>query len=201
MPAAKSPTLLFVIGPPAVGKMTVGAEIARRTGLRLLHNHQTVDLVLPYFEFGSPRFSRLVREFRTRILEEVAASDLPGLIFTFVQAFDHASDAAALESWAKIFLERGGSVFYLELEATREERLRRNETPERLAVKPFKRDLAKSREQLLDLDAKYQLNSRGEFDARPDYLRLDTTTMSPEEVATRAIERFGLKTNTAPSAA
>jgi hypothetical protein len=56
-------------------------------------------------------------------------------------------------------------VFYLELEATREERLRRNETSERLAAKPFKRDLAKSRELLLDLDAKYQLNSRGEFDA------------------------------------
>jgi hypothetical protein len=52
----------------------------------------------------------------------------------------------------------------------------------------------------MDLDARYQLNSRGEFDARPEYLRLDTTTMSPEEVATRAIERFGLKTNTAPSA-
>ena len=196
---AKTPTLLFVIGPPAVGKMTVGAEIARRTGLRLLHNHQTVDLVLPYFAFGSPPYSRLVGEFRRRILEEVAASDLPGIVFTFVQAFDHASDAASLEDFAKIFRDRGGSVFYLELEATLEERLRRNETPARLAAKPFKRDLAESREQLMDLDAKYQLNSRGEFDARPEYLRLDTTTTSPEEVATRAIERFGLKTNTAPS--
>lgn len=180
--------------------MTVGAEIARRTGLRLLHNHQTVDLVLPYFAFGSPPYSRLVGEFRRRILEEVAASDLPGIVFTFVQAFNLASDAASLETLAKIFHDRGGSVFYLELEATREERLRRNETPERLAAKPFKRDLAKSREQLLELDAKYQLNSRGEFDARADYLRIDTTNMSPQDVAAIAIERFGLM-NSAPSAA
>lgn len=194
--AAKTPTLLFVVGPPAVGKMTVGAAIARRTGLRLLHNHQTVDLVLPYFAFGSPPYSRLVGEFRRRILEEVAASDLPGIVFTFVQAFDLASDAASLEALAKLFHDRGGSVFYLELEATREERLRRNETPQRLAAKPFKRDLAKSREQLLELDAKYQLNSHGEFDARPDYLRIDTTNMSPDQVAARAIERFGLRSDT-----
>lgn len=192
MPRAKSPTLLFVIGPPAVGKMTIGAEIARRTGLRLFHNHQTIDLVLPYFAFGSPPYSRLVGEFRRRILEEVAASDLPGLIFTFVQAFDDPSDTATLDAFAQIFLDRGGSVFYLELEAVRDERLRRNETPARLTAKPSKRDVAKSREQLLAMDEKYKLNSTGEFDARPEYLRIDTTNLSPEDVAARAIERFGL---------
>lgn len=192
MPAAKSPILLFVIGPPAVGKMTVGGAIARRTGLRLFHNHQTIDLVLPYFAFGSPPYSRLVGEFRRRILEEVAASDLPGIIFTFVQAFDEPSDAAMLDAFARIFHDRGGSVFYLELEATRDGRLRRNETPERLAANPFKRDVAKSREQLLAMDEKYRLNSKGEFDARPEYLRIDTTNLLPEDVAARAIERFGL---------
>jgi hypothetical protein len=164
--------------------MTVGGAIARRTGLRLFHNHQTIDLVLPYFAFGSLPFSRLVGEFRRRIL--------PGVIFTFVQAFDDPSDAAMIAALAKLFHDRGGSVFYLELEAARDERLRRNETPERLAEKPSKRDVAKSREQLIALDEKYRLNSRGEFDSRPDYLRVDTTALLPEDVAARAIERFGL---------
>jgi shikimate kinase len=37
-----SPTLVMLIGAPAVGKMTVGHELATRTGLRLFHNHHTV---------------------------------------------------------------------------------------------------------------------------------------------------------------
>ena len=79
----KAPTLVFLLGPPAVGKMTVRHELAQRTGFRLFHNHQTIDLVLRFFDFGTPPFHRLVGEFRRRIFEEVAASDLAGLIFTY----------------------------------------------------------------------------------------------------------------------
>ena len=186
------PTLLFLIGPPAVGKMTVGQEVARRTGLRLFHNHQTIDLALRFFEFGTPPFQRLVGEFRRRIFEEVAASELPGLIFTYVWAFDHAADEATVEGYAEIFRARGGRVCYVELEATQAERLRRNETELRLAEKPFKRDLAASRAMLLDLDANYQLGSGGRFDDRPDWLRLDNSALSPADVAERIVARFDL---------
>lgn len=70
--------------------------------------------------------------------------------------------------------------------------MRRNESAFRLSEKPFKRDLDASRQQLLDLDAKYQLNSKGMFDDRPDYLRLDNTDLAAAEVAERVIVRFGL---------
>ncbi|MEO6875756.1 MAG: shikimate kinase, partial [Opitutaceae bacterium] len=36
--------LVFIVGAPAVGKMTVGDALAKRTGLRLFHNHLTIDL-------------------------------------------------------------------------------------------------------------------------------------------------------------
>jgi hypothetical protein len=186
------PSLVFIIGPPAVGKMTVGHELAKRTGLKLFHNHHTIDLALRFFPYGTPPFHRLVGEFRRRILEEVAASDLPGLIFTYVWAFDHASDAAAVEEYASHFRARDGRVVFVELEASQEERLRRNESEFRLAEKAFKRDLGASRRQLLEIDAKYQLNSKGVFDDRPDYLRIDNTNLSAAEVAERVIARFGL---------
>jgi AAA domain len=186
------PTLLFVVGPPAVGKMTVGHEIARRTGFRLFHNHHTIDLVLRFFAFGTPSFHRLVGEFRRRIMEEVAASDLPGLVFTYVWAFDHASEDDTVEQWARIFRDRGGRVLFLELESTQDERLRRNETEFRLAEKPFKRDLAASRRQLLSTDAAYRLNSRGIHDGRADWLRVDNTALSAADVAARTIAHFGL---------
>jgi hypothetical protein len=184
--------LVFIVGPPAVGKMTVGHELAQRTGLRLFHNHHTIDLALRFFPYGTPPFHRLVGEFRRRILEEVAASDLPGLIFTYVWAFDDTRDAAAVEEWASIFRRRDGRVVFVELEASQAERLRRNETEFRLAEKPFKRDLEQSRRQLLELDAKYQLNSDDAFDRRPDYFRVDNTALTPADVADMVIERFQL---------
>ena len=84
-------------------------------------------------------------------------------------------------------------MVYVELESTQEERLRRNETEFRLAAKPFKRDLEASRRQLLELDDKYQLNSRGKLTGRADYLHVDNTHLSAEEVAERIIVTFGIR--------
>ena len=190
--STRTPVLIFIVGPPAVGKMTVGHELAQRTGLKLFHNHHTIDLVLRFFPYGTPPFQRLVGEFRRRIIEEVASSELPGLIFTYVWAFDHAADDAAVERFAEIFRSRGGRVGYVELECSQAERLRRNETEFRLAEKPFKRDLEKSRSQLLELDQKYQLNSRGRFSGRADYLHIDNTHLPAAEVAERIISHFAL---------
>jgi hypothetical protein len=191
--ASQPPTLVFIVGPPAVGKMTVGAALAARTGLKLFHNHRTIDLVLPFFAFGSPPFIRLVNEFRRRILEEVASSDLPGLIFTYVWAFDQPSDDAEVEAYSTVFKRRGGAVFYVELQASQAVRLRRNETEFRLAEKPFKRDLVESRRQLMSAD-KYQLDSGDRFDGRADYLRIDNTDLSPRDVADQIIRTFDLET-------
>lgn len=186
------PSLLFILGPPAVGKMATGEAVAARTGFRLFHNHHAIDLALEFFPFGSPPFHRIVGDIRRRIFEEVAASDLPGLIFTYVWAFDLSSDAAAVEGYAAPFRSRGGRVVFAELETSQAERLRRNETPLRLARKPTKRDLEASRRNLLELDARYRMNSSGEFDGRDDYLRIDNTALSAAAAAERIVSRFRL---------
>jgi shikimate kinase len=191
----RAPLLLFVVGPPAVGKMTVGAAIAQRTGLRLFHNHQTIDLVLRFFPFVTPPFQRLVVEFRRRILEELAGSGQPGVIFTFVRAFDQASDDAIVEESAQIFRDRGGRVLFLELEASQHVRLLRNEHELRLAEKAVMRDIAEERARLLELEEKYELNSGVRFDGWPDYLKIDNTDLSADEVAERVIEAFEITTD------
>ncbi|MCH7663235.1 MAG: shikimate kinase, partial [Chloroflexi bacterium] len=40
---------IILFGPLAVGKMTVGQELEKLTGLKLFHNHLTIELVLPFF--------------------------------------------------------------------------------------------------------------------------------------------------------
>ena len=62
--------LVMLFGPPAVGKMTVGREIARRTGYKLFHNHMSIEPILDIFEWGTPPFNRLTMLIRRRVIEE-----------------------------------------------------------------------------------------------------------------------------------
>ncbi|MCY7380270.1 MAG: DUF1343 domain-containing protein [Gemmatimonadaceae bacterium] len=63
-----------------------------------------------------------------------------------------------------------GRVVFVELEATRPERLRRSATEFRLAEKPFKRDLDHSRRMLLEHDARWDLSRQpGYSDGSPAF--------------------------------
>jgi hypothetical protein len=190
MDDAAPPMVLFVVGPPAVGKMSVGQAIAERTGLRLFHNHVSIEVALRYFDYGTPAFHRIAGSIRGQIVEEIAASDLPGLVFTFVWPFNLPEEQNAVDEYARPFRERGGRVLFLELEAPQAERLRRNEGASRLAEKPSKRDLEASRRSLLDLDARYEMNSGGVFDGRKDWLCINNTSLAPADVADRVIKHF-----------
>lgn len=190
--SAQRPQLVFLVGPAAVGKMTVGRELQDRTGLRLLHNHMTIDLVAPFFPFGSEQFGRLVHQFRTAIVREVADSELPGLLFTFVWAFDVSEDDRTIADYAAPFVERGLRVSYVELQASPEERLRRNRTPLRLEHKPSKRDLEWSDDNLRSMDADYVLTAPAELRAREDWYHLDTTDLTAEQTAEQVMERLRL---------
>lgn len=182
---------VIIFGPPAVGKMTVGYELAKLTGFRLFHNHMTIELILNFFSFGQPQFHRLVREFRRRIFEEVAESDLPGLIFTYVWALDQASDKAFIDETCTLFREQGGEVYFVELETDLSERLRRNETEFRLAQKSSKRQLDESRRGLLESDQKYKMNSADDFFYSKNYIKVNNTKLSGPQVAKKIVDTFG----------
>jgi chloramphenicol 3-O-phosphotransferase len=79
----KEARLVFIYGPPAVGKLTVATELAKLTGFKLYHNHVSVEFVKSVFHFGTPTFWRLVDKFRREILEEAAKGGID-TIFTFV---------------------------------------------------------------------------------------------------------------------
>ncbi|MEF3307690.1 AAA family ATPase [Paenibacillus sp. GYB004] len=184
--------LIVIFGPQAVGKMTVGQELAKQTGLKLFHNHMTIDLVSNFFSYGSTAGKRLVGLFRQEIFEEVAKSDLPGLIFTYVWALDMQADWNYVQKISGIFESKGGVVYYVELEADVEERLERNKSPNRLLHKPTKRNIEFSEQDLLLSMDKYRLNSyEGEIQ-KENYMRINNTRISPEEVARMIQEQFQL---------
>lgn len=92
----------------------------------------------------------------------------------------------------KTFTDRGGHVWFTELEASQAERLRRNETPLRLSEKRPLRDTQGSRAFLLDADRRYQLNTRGAFFYADQHLKIDNTALEPDVVARRIVKHFSL---------
>lgn len=183
---------VVVFGPPAVGKMAVGQELARITGLRLFHNHMALEPVLQIFPFGSPPFNRIVRRIRTEVFREVAASDLPGLVYTCMWDLASDEDRAYIDEVSELFRSKGSSVHFVELYAPLEERLRRNRTELRLREKPSKRDLLASEERLRARESDRQMNSTGSFFYRESHMMIDNTDLSAAEVAKLIAVRFGL---------
>ena len=184
--------VMLICGPQAVGKMTVGEEVARKTGLKLFHNHMTIELVSKFFSYGTPAGKRLVHSFRQQIFDEVIASDLPGLIFTFVWAFDMQSDWDYVDQLLKKFENAGAETYVVELQADVEERLKRNKTEHRLEEKPTKRNLEWSENELLRSMKKYRLNSLENEIPYRNYLKIDNTNLSAEETAQEIVAFFEL---------
>jgi len=184
--------LVIIFGAQAVGKMTVGQELERITDLKLFHNHMTIELVSPYFSLGSPAGKRLVNLFRQEIFEEVSKSDLPGLIFTYVWAFDLQGDWEYIQRICHLFESRGGTVYFVELVAELEERLKRNTSSNRLTHKPTKRNMEWSEQDLLKTSEKYRLQSNPGEITKNEYIRIDNTNLSAEDTAKLIQQRFQL---------
>lgn len=183
--------VLFLIGNAAVGKMTVGQELMKLTDLRLFHNHMTIEPVIEIFGSFNPRAIHRLREV---IFEEFAATENYGLIFTIMWAFDMQSDWDYIEHVKDIFMQRNERTefYYAELVTSKEIRLERNATENRLKNKASKRDLEVSRQRLLNDDANHRCES---FDGEipfENYIKIDNSHLSPEAAAREIKERFSL---------
>ncbi|MCM3739449.1 shikimate kinase [Oceanobacillus luteolus] len=169
--------------------MTVGQELEKITGLKLFHNHMTIDLVAPILGF-TPEMWKLVNNFRMEMFKVVAKSDLDGLIFTFVWAFNLQSDWDYVEQVCEIFETNGGTVYFVEHTATLDERIERNKSPNRLEHKPTKRNVEWSEKELKESMKKHRLNSFDGEIKKDKYIKIDNTNLSAKEVAEMIKERF-----------
>lgn len=184
--------LVIIFGPHAVGKMTVGQELAKITPLKLFHNHMTIEIVTDLFRNVPKEYKRLVNLFRQEIFDSFSKTDEYGLIFTYMWAFDSESDWNYVNKLEELFKSRGAEVYFVELEADFDLRIERNRTENRLLNKPSKRDTQFSEKLFRDLEAKYRLNSyEGEL-KKDNYIRINNSKLSPECVAKQIKDVFTL---------
>ena len=164
--------LVFIYGPPGVGKLSVARELARSTGYRLFDNHVSIACAQSVFDFGTKPFWKIVGGVRDMVFEEAAANGV-SLIFTFV--YEHPQDASHVEHRCGFFEARGGRALLVRLFCEREELERRLPRPDRARAG-----------KLASLDTLRELLERSDlFSAVPgrESLEIDNTGLAPEEVA------------------
>ena len=175
---------VLLLGPQAVGKMTIGQEIEKLTGMKVFHNHQTIDMMLPYFDFSEPSHHRLKDTIRREMFKEMANSSLEGVIFTFVCLFGvEGGGVEFIEETVGIFEKAGSDVYIVELDAPVETRVDRNVTENRLLHKVTKRDVVASEKDLRETAAGYRTRSLPGELPNANYLFLDTQHLSAVESA------------------
>jgi hypothetical protein len=83
-------------------------------------------------------------------------------------------------------------VYYIELEASLEERLRRNKGKLRMDLKPSKRDTTRSEKGLLSMEKQWVMNSNETypFFFQHNYLKIDNTNISAKDTAKKILEKF-----------
>lgn len=173
--------LIFIYGPPAVGKLTVAGEIAALTDYKVFHNHLSIDCIEPVFEFGTPPFYKLIEKIRLDVISEAARENV-SLIYTFCYAKD--LDDPHVEKVLKAVEEHGGEVCFVLLRCRREEL-------EQRVVEESRKKFGKANNlgilnELLD---KYELFQP--VNARPS-LVVDNSDLSPQEAARRIVSHFKL---------
>ena len=185
---------MLLIGPAAVGKMTVGSEVARLAGYKLFHNHMTIDPFLEIFEWGTPSFDRLRADVRRRVIEEAIASDLPGLVFSVrLGARPRGGPSAYVAELIAPALAAGVRVDVVELTADQAVRLAREGTPYRLEHKSSKRDVEASRARLVEDDERHRLNSLpGEHVGPGEHLVFDNCHGDPVATAREIVAALGI---------
>jgi shikimate kinase len=171
--------VVYLYGPPGVGKLTVGTELAALTGFRLFHNHLTVNLATAIFPRESPAWVRMIRHVRRHVFAEVMREGVD-LIYTGVY-LGTVEQATAIETMLEPIRAGGGSVAFVQLACEREDLVRRVQNESRR-----RHDKLTDPRVLLE---RYDLTATVPF---APHLRLDTTHLSPADAAARIAAHYDL---------
>lgn len=172
--------LIVIYGPPAAGKQTVGSELSRLTGFKLFHNHISIDYVKSVFEFGEPRFWRVVGAVRFSMIAEAARENV-SLIHTF--CYEFGADDAHFADLIASAEDNGGEVHLVLLRCDDDERRKRigNESRVRIGKLTDPDSIGRNK---IDLTTPYPGR---------ETLILDTTLTPATVTAARIVDHYGLQ--------
>jgi hypothetical protein len=179
------PTLVYLYGPPAVGKLTIAEHLNRLTGFPIFHNHLSVNAIRPIFDFGSKPFGDVIHRLRLDVFRTAIAEEM-SLIFTNNSAWPGSNGRArfaAFATSARTVVEAvGGRVKFVRLTAPRSILEQRLANPSRQHLDKLV-EVQRLRELLASLDDSVLYH---------DDLTIDTSRNSADEAALAISAYVGL---------
>jgi len=172
--------LVYIYGPPTVGKLEVAKQLAKITGFKLFHNHLTADYVSSIFPSKDKISNKLKCEIASKIFEAAAKQ---GVNLIFTKVYD-SSDKNFVKNVIKIIEKHGGEVLFVKLYCEPKnlyERVTKNSRKAFDKIKTIK-------------DLKIALKKNNKFETIPfkKSLIMDNTIISPKECAQKIKEYYKL---------
>ena len=176
--------LIFLYGPPAVGKLTIAKELEKQLGYKLLHNHMIINILDDLFPFPGETQRTLTREFRLRIIEEAIKENLD-----LIATAGTAGSPTLFDYFTKLIQtveSHGGNFYMVHLTADKKTLLQRVEDD-------FRKQHGKNfgKQEMNDMLKQYDIL----FDkhSHKEHLTIDTRKFTPHEAAKEIISHYNLK--------
>jgi len=181
--------IIYVVGPPGVGKLTTAKQLARVAGCRVIDNHYWLNPIFGLIQQDGitplPKgIWPLTDQVRSAVLETVAVHSPPDWSFVFTHAAvadpaHHEDDLAIADDLAGIGRRRGANMLAVRLSCGAEELARR-------IAAPGRRELMKE----ANAETAHGNAARGPFDPRwPLTMTIETTNLSVEQTVERILTR------------
>jgi shikimate kinase len=165
--------LIFLYGPPAVGKLTVATELSKILDLPLVDLHSILNPLARVFGWRHPERCRLGDLFRFELFAAAAREQI-SMITTF--GGGGACYDPFIQKVKQIVEAEGGTVIFVRLTAPKEVILERAENQSRVEQSKIsdREKLAEHIEKTPDVFERARV---------PEHLEVDTSKQSPEESA------------------
>lgn len=172
--------LIFIYGPPAVGKLTVAEKLSESTKISVFHNHHSRDLVKDIYGENLMHHYALVDKIRLDVMEYCTQNNT-NLIFTYV--YGGIEDDVKVKSFIERIESNGGQILFVELTADTDDLINRVDNDSR---KRFKKLLDKKIMTALTEDmSKFTI-------PYVNALKINTSEKDPEESAKLIVSEFNL---------
>ena len=102
--------LIFIYGPPGVGKLTVANALSSITGYQVFHNHIAIDLVKPVYGYGNKKSEDLIMAVNLSAIAVAVAKD-SSIIFTYARP----NDSRFIKNAVDIVESGGGRARFVQL--------------------------------------------------------------------------------------